>query len=162
MTTRPPGPPGAWGKPDALSGIVLLLLAAFAWMAARGLAFGSLHQPGPGFFPQSLALLTGALAAVLVVRGAAAEAPSMPAMWPDRVGTTRVAILLAGLVGYVIALEPAGYLLATAGLLLVLLRWVGRRPWPETAGVTLLAAAGSYLLFARWLMVSLPAGLFAP
>lgn len=162
MTARSPGPPGAWGKPDALSGIVLLLLAAFAWIAARGLAFGSLRQPGPGFFPRSLALLTGALAAVLVVRGAAAEAPSASGLWPDRAGKSRVAIVLATLVGYAIALEPAGYLLASTGLFLVLLRWVGRRPWPETAGVTLLAAAGSYLLFARWLMVSLPAGLFAP
>ena len=48
------------------------------------------------------------------------------------------------------------------GLFVILLRWVGRQSWPVTASVAILAAGGSYLLFARWLLVSLPAGLWAP
>jgi putative tricarboxylic transport membrane protein len=162
VTSRRPGPLGAWARPDALSGLALLLLAAFAWWMARQLPFGTLHQPGAGFFPKSLAVLAGALAAVLAIRGAAAEAPSVRSLWPERAGLARVLVMLAVLLGYLTVLERLGYLLSTAGLFLVLLRWVGRRSWPMTGAVTLLAAAGSYLLFARWLMVSLPAGLWAP
>lgn len=162
MRSRLPGPRGAWTTPDALSGLLLLLLAACAWWAARSLPFGTLHHPGPGFFPKSLAVLTGALAAVLTIHGAAVEAPSVRSLWPERAGLTRVLVMLGVLLGYLAVLESLGYLLTTAGLFLVLLRWVGRQSWPVTGAVTVLAAAGSYLLFARWLMVSLPAGLLAP
>jgi putative tricarboxylic transport membrane protein len=148
--------------PDVVSGLALGGLAVFAWVGARGLAFGTLTQPGPGFFPRSLAALTGALAAALVVRGGLAPASPLAALWPERAGVRRVLVMLAALFGYAAALEPLGYLLATLGLFLVLLRGVGRRSWPVTGLVAVLAAAGSYLLFARWLMVSLPAGLWAP
>ena len=162
MNSSPRGPLHVLGRPDALCGLTLLAMAALAWLLAGSLPFGTLRQPGAGFFPKCLAVLTGILAAVLAARGAAASGPSVRSLWPERAGLVRVAVMLAVLLGYLAALEPAGYLLATAGLFLVLLRWAGRRSWPETAAVTLLAAAGSYLLFARWLLVSLPAGLFAP
>lgn len=162
MTGRPRRLPNAGLRSDALSGLFLLLLAAFAWLAAQDLPFGTLHRPGPGFFPKSLACLTGGLAALLAVRAMRGDGQDVRSLWPDRSGAIRVALLLAVVLGYVIALEPGGYLLVTACLFLVLLRWVGRRSWSETVGITLLVAAGSYLLFARWLMVSLPAGLFAP
>ena len=156
------GPLHALGRPDALCGLTLLVTAALAWLCAGDLPFGTLRQPGAGFFPKSLALLIGGLAALLAARGAAAGGPSVRRLWPERAGVVRVAVMQAVLLGYLVVLEPAGYLLATAALFLLLLRWVGRRSWPETAAVTLLATAGSYLLFARWLLVGLPAGLFAP
>jgi putative tricarboxylic transport membrane protein len=162
MIPRATGPLGALARPDAASGLTLLFVAACAWIAAWDLPFGTLHQPGAGFFPKSLALLTGALAALLAIRGLRTGAPDVRTLWPDRAGLARVAGMVAVLLGYLVALEPAGYLLTTAGLFLVLLRWVGRCSWLVTLSVALLAAGGSYLLFARWLMVSLPAGLFAP
>ena len=162
MTDDPNGPSPAWGRPDALSGFALLLVAVFAWAAAWPLPFGTLHQPGAGFFPKNLAVLVGVLAATLLVRGAVVPAASARGLWPERRGLLRVALMLAALLGYVCILEPLGYVLTTAGLFVVLLRWVGRQSWPVTAAVAILAAGGSYLLFARWLLVSLPAGLWAP
>jgi hypothetical protein len=70
--------------------------------------------------------------------------------------------VLAALIGYVLVVETAGYLLTTAALFLVMLHWIGRRGWAVTLTVALLASGGSYLLFARWLMVSLPGGAWAP
>ncbi len=145
---------------DALSGLVLLALALVAWLAAGDLPFGRLHRPGPGFLPRSLAVLIAALALLLVARGARGE--PVPAAWPDRAGGRRIGLMLAALLAYAVLLEPAGYLLATGGLFLVLLRWVSGQSWAVAGLGTVLAAAGSYLLFARWLMVSLPSGLWAP
>lgn len=150
------------GRPDVTSALVLLAVALLAWMAARDLPWGALRQPGPGFFPKSLALLLGGLSIVLLARGGLIDAAPVSSLWPERAGRIRVAIMLAALLAYVLLLEPAGYLIATAGLFLVLLRWVGRQGWAITFGTAILAAAGSYVLFARWLMVSLPAGLWAP
>jgi putative tricarboxylic transport membrane protein len=152
------GPSPAWGRPDALSGLALLLVAVFAWAAARDLPLGTLHQPGAGFFPKILAVLVGALAAILIVRGALLAAPSVGGLWPEHSGLLRVALMLGALLGYVGILEPIGYVLSTAGLFVVLLRWVGRQSWPMTALVAVAASVGSYLFFARWLLVSLPAG----
>jgi hypothetical protein len=162
MKSGASGPPPAWGRPDVLSGLVLLLIAVFAWGTARALPYGTLHQPGAGFFPKNLAILVGVLASVLLLRGAVAEAPSVGELWPQRSGVQRVALMIGALLGYVATLETAGYVLSTAGLFIILLRWVGRQSWLVTLAVTVLAAGGSYLLFARWLLVSLPAGLWAP
>jgi len=70
--------------------------------------------------------------------------------------------MLATLLGYVLVLDMVGYLIATAGMFLILLRWVGRQGWVTTLITAAVAAGGSYVLFARWLMISLPAGLWAP
>lgn len=144
------------------SGLVLLLIAVFAWWAAAALPFGTLHQPGAGFFPKNLAVLVGMLALVLLLRGAVAEAPSARGLWPPPTGSRRVGLMLGTLLGYVWLLEPVGYVLTTLGLFVILLRWVGQRSWTVTWVVAILAAGGSYLLFARWLLVSLPTGLWAP
>jgi putative tricarboxylic transport membrane protein len=162
VSPRKPGPLGAWSRPDALSGLFLFLVAVFAGLAAWDLPFGTLRSPGAGFFPKSLAVLTGGLAALLATRGLREAAPDIRALWPERGGVLRVAGMLAALLGYLVLLEPLGYLLTTAALFLVLLRWAGRSSWPTTVCVAVLAAGGSYVLFARWLMVSLPAGLWAP
>ena len=156
------GPSPVWGRPDVLSGLAFLLLAAFAWVAAWSLPFGTLRQPGAGFLPKSLAVLVAGLAATLLIRGAVVPAASVHGLWPERRGLLRVALMLAALLGYVGLLEQVGYVLTTTGLFVILLRWVGQQSWPITAVVAILAAGGSYILFARWLLVSLPAGLWAP
>jgi putative tricarboxylic transport membrane protein len=156
------GPSPAWGRPDAVCGLALLLVAVFAWAAAWPLPLGTLHQPGAGFLPKSLAVMVALLSAALLVRGVIVPAASVRGLWPDRRGLLRVALMLAALLGYVGILERVGYVLTTAALFVLLLRWVGRQSWPITAAVAILAAGGSYLLFARWLLVSLPVGLWAP
>lgn len=150
------------GKSDALSGLTLLFVAVTAWVAARSLPFGTLNQPGAGFLPKALAVALGGLALVLWVRGAIVSNPDAGSLWPDRAGTLRIGVMCASLFAYVLMADTAGYLFTTAGLFCILLRWVGRRSWPTTLVTALLASAVSYLVFARWLMVSLPTGTWVP
>jgi len=149
-------------RPDVLSGLTLVCLALLAWVGASDLPIGTLHQPGAGFLPRHLALLMAVLAAILFVGGCRTRAASVAGLWSDRAGLARVGGVLAALIGYVLVVETAGYLLTTAALFLVMLHWIGRRGWAVTLTVALLASGGSYLLFARWLMVSLPGGAWAP
>ena len=149
-------------RPDVASALVLIAVALLAWLTARDLPWGSLHQPGAGFFPKSLSLLLGILSILLLARGSLIDAAPVSRLWPERAGRIRVVIMLVALLAYALLLGPVGYLIATAGLFLVLLRWVGGQGWAITLGTAVVAAAGSYVLFARWLMVSLPAGLWAP
>ncbi len=141
---------------------MLACLAAFAWLAASDLPIGTLHQPGAGFLPKHLARVLAVLAALLLVQGCRTRAESVAGLWSDRGGLARVGGMLAALVGYVLVVETAGHLLTTAALFLVALRWIGRQSWLATVTVAVIASGGSYLLFARWLMVSLPGGAWAP
>ena len=57
-----------------------------------------------------------------------------------------------------VALEPLGYPLSTFLLVLLMLRPASRRRLVPALGLALLAAGGSYALFAVWLKVPLPPG----
>jgi putative tricarboxylic transport membrane protein len=155
--------PRSWlYRPDVLSGLTLVCLALVAWVGAGDLPIGTLHQPGAGFLPKHLALLMAVLATFLFVSGCRARAGSAAGLWSDRPGLARVGGTLAALIGYILVVETAGYLLTTTALFLVMLRWIGRRGWAVTLTVALLASGGSYLLFARWLLVNLPGGAWTP
>jgi putative tricarboxylic transport membrane protein len=153
---------GRLGRPDVLSGLTLLSLAAFAWVSARDLPIGTLSRPGAGFFPKHLALLMAMFAILLFVRGWLRSGGSVSATWSDRAGLARVGGMLAALIGYVLVVETVGYLVTTAVLFVAMLRWIGRQGWVVTLAVAVIASGGSYLLFARWLMVSLPGGVWTP
>ena len=70
----------------------------------------------------------------------------------------KFAISLGTLVFYVAALEPLGYLLATAVMLFVQFRWVEGRTWLSTTVTSILAALITLILFRVLLKVTLPLG----
>jgi putative tricarboxylic transport membrane protein len=116
---------------------------------------GSVTAPGAGFWPFCIALAMAALGAVLFVRPALAPAADAAA---SRWG--KFAVGLASMVLYVLVLERLGYLLATAGLVLVQLRWVENRSWRGSVVTAFIAAAVSLVVFRTLLKVPLPLGIF--
>lgn len=144
---------------DAVAAVALLLFAGLAaFESARLLPFGVVRNPGPGFFPWWVSLTLGTVALVqlsqlLIARRAGAARP--------RGGLGKVVALVALLAVYSLVVETVGYPIVTFGLVLFMLRVTEPHPWPLALGVALLAAAGSYVLFAVWLGVPLPAGLLA-
>lgn len=149
-------------RADLVAGTALLLVAAGTLAAGRTLPWGSVTRPGPGFFPRTLALVLAALALLLVARGARHPGADLRDRWADRAGRRRVLLMAAALLGYVALVETAGYLVTTATLFVVMVRWVGGRGWLATVLASALAAGGSYLLFGRLLRVGLPGGPWMP
>jgi putative tricarboxylic transport membrane protein len=145
---------------DAIAASALLLFAALAaFESARLLPFGVVRNPGPGFFPWWVSLALGLLAFVQLghtLFGRQAPRPS------DEGGRfLKVAGVLAVLTGYALVLDTVGYPIATFVVVLFMLRVTEPHRWPLALGIALLAAGGSYALFAVWLGVPLPAGLLA-
>ena len=66
--------------------------------------------------------------------------------------------MTGALVFYVAAVGTLGYLVTTASLFVVMVRWVGGRGWLHTLVVAALGSAGSWYVFGRLLRVKLPAG----
>jgi putative tricarboxylic transport membrane protein len=136
------------------------LLAASAAYLAVSLTFplGTMARPGPGFFPVGVGAFMCVAAAALAVasfRGGAAGAAA-PGLAADARG--RVAVTVAGLVGFCLLLPWAGYPTCAFLFVALLLRRLGGAGW---AGVVLTAALSALLthyVFAVLLGVPLPTG----
>ncbi len=149
-------------RADVAGGALLLALAALAWVAGRGLPLGALSRPGAGFFPWILTVLLAALSLALFVRGLARPAAPFTAPWTDRPTRRRLLLMSGALVFYVVAVGTLGYLVTTAALFVVMVRWVGGRGWLVSLAVAALGSAGSWYVFGRLLRVNLPAGTLLP
>jgi putative tricarboxylic transport membrane protein len=63
----PQSPPAIWLRQDFAGGLVVIAVALFAFWQAADLPVGTLGGMGPGMLPKSLAVLFGALGALLVL-----------------------------------------------------------------------------------------------
>lgn len=160
MTDPDPRPLAA--RADLVAGAALLLVALGALVTGGRLAWGTITQPGPGFFPRALAVLLAVLSLALLTRGLRHPGADLREQWAGGAGRRRVLLMTATLLGYVLLVGTAGYLLTTAALFVVMVRWVGGRGWTATLLTGAIGSAGSYLLFGRLLRVELPAGLWVP
>ena len=136
---------------------VLLVFGLFAVTQARGLRFGTVAAPGPGFFPLCLAIALSLAGIGLLVH--AWRAAPAPAPVPTGVRRSAVAGTLASLLVYALVLEWLGFLLATFALLVFFFRALQRQSWLVVVIGSLATSLLSYLVFKTWLGVNLPGGL---
>lgn len=129
--------------------------ALIAWQShAHGL--GNFAEPGPGMiaFGLGLAMLAVGAGRVLAPGRRLLAEPAAARPFPRR----QVA-LCAVLTAYFLLLVPAGYLLSTFALLLVLMAgFSGVRP-PLALALAAVGAGATYAVFKLGLGVQLPAGL---
>lgn len=147
----------AWEIAQKLRGrfpaAALIGLALAALYEASGLSFGTVWQPGSGFYPTLVCIALLAFAAISL-RTAPPPSHSSEA---EAGGQARVWLVVAALAAYVWALVPVGFLPCTAALLLLLLRGIGRVSWPASVAAAAIGSIACYALFTR-LGMPLPAG----
>ena len=142
---------------ELIAATVLLAFGLFAVAQARGLRFGTVAAPGPGFFPLCLAMAVCLAAVGLIVRAWRAAPAGAPAPTP---GARRFAVAgtLGALLVYALVLEWLGFLLATFALLVFFFRALQRQSWPVVVTGSLATSLLSYLVFKTWLGINLPGG----
>jgi putative tricarboxylic transport membrane protein len=145
---------------DLGAAAVLLAFGLFALTQARGLRFGTVVAPGPGFFPMCLAAalcLTSVGLFVQALRAAPGGAV------PSAGGVRHFAVVgtLGSLLLYALVLERLGFLLATFALLLFFFKALQRQRWLVAVGGALATSLLTYLVFRIWLGVNLPGGLWS-
>jgi putative tricarboxylic transport membrane protein len=145
---------------DVAAAAVLLAFGLFALTQARGLRFGSVVAPGPGFFPLCLAAALCLTSVGLLVHALRA-APGGAVPSPAGVRPLAVAGTLASLLVYALVLERLGFLLATFALLVFFFRALQRQSWLVAVGGSLATSLLTYLVFKMWLSVNLPGGLWS-
>lgn len=141
--------------PDRLSGFVLVVVAGIAFADAWQLPFGSLLAPDAGFFPQLLSILLLIVGAIIVANsfaGASSPAEFSPQSW-------RVAIAVVAFIAYGLVLTRLGFVLATIGIMLLMIRGLGRMNWGHSLLIAVPSVLISYVGFTQ-LGVPLPRGFF--
>jgi hypothetical protein len=173
---------------DIVSGLLFAVLSGAIFLTALQLPAGRGNAPGPGFFPELMAIvgvvvgLTIGLRAVLARRAQAPRPAAAPppttapptaaapppttapptaaAPPPRETGTdvARLVLLLGVSVAYVIALRPLGFLIASALFLALSLLILGERRILILLLVPVGLTGGVLFIFTSLLGLRLPAG----
>lgn len=134
--------------------------ALVAAVSALTLGFGSLAEPGPGFFPSVVGVVlaaAGARTGVSALRRTAV-APGTPAL--GAAGVRRILFMLASFVAWLLLLPFAGYVAATFVVAIAMGRTVGLEGWIRPVLLSAALAAALYLLFDVVFYVDLPRGVW--
>lgn len=128
-----------------LGGLVYLFLA-------RQLAFGTLASPKAGFLPIVAGSITVILALILVV----SQWRSHKSMKQTKVNWTTFSFIIIGLLFYITSLQIIGFLAATFIFLFYLLKVGDRLGWIIPFVIAAASSTFFYILFERYLAVTLP------
>ena len=140
---------------DRVSGLFWLAVAIFAAVQGLSLKLGSLHRPGPGFFPFWGAVVLGLLSIGLIVRSRGRDVTAAR----PRPDTAKPVVAVGAILGYLLLLEVLGFVTVTFLFLLLLFR-LERRGWAASAASAVAGALASYAVFQLWLKTQLPTGSF--
>jgi putative tricarboxylic transport membrane protein len=142
---------------NRISGLVIFLLSFAIFWQGKGLSIGSLHAPGPGFFPALIAAVLVILSLFLMIGGGKRESEEESA---STSAIMRMLLLFAALLAYFLLLEYLGFVTVSFLLMLFLFLWVGRQRWYVAFLSAVVCIGLAYLLFEILLKSSLPRGVF--
>jgi putative tricarboxylic transport membrane protein len=141
---------------DQLSGLMLVVLAAFVGWKNRDYPLGTLQEPGPGYTPLLISIFLGAMGLLIAVRGGASTTVK-DTPWPE---ARRAAVILLACAVATYALEPIGYRITVAALIVFFLGVVERKKAWAVACVAVGFSLLSYYFIGTLLRVPLPLGPF--
>ena len=121
---------------------------------------GRIRQPGAGVFPviSGFLLLLGSVSALWEgLKTRKSESVELPAGSDLR----RLLVLVGGILGYLVLLPILGQLISSTIFCFVLIRVLSSLSIWRVALYALVMAGAAYLLFVRFLMLPMPAGIFA-
>ncbi len=146
-------------RDDLLSSVIFFLFGGVAVALSCRMPVGTFRAAGSGLFPLLLGMLLMLLSALFFLKSLrlnAAAGETCPVK--QRELLLPVVVFMAIMAAAVLLLTPLGYPAVSFLLMVGLLRTLGFKRWPLNLGLSALTAAGSYLLFVRWLSIPLPKG----
>jgi putative tricarboxylic transport membrane protein len=146
---------------DLLSSIFWIAFSLVVIQLTARLPWGSLHEPGPGFFPLLLSFVILGLSLSLLVRTVIKGRIQLGGIGSPLVKSlVKISPILLLLSLYAIFIDTLGFLMVTFLLIFLLLEVTYRQKWWVSLVTALVGSLGSYLIFQVWLQSQLPKGLF--
>ncbi len=142
--------------------LIFLAAGTYGMVFSLGLPLGRWNEPGPGVFPLALSILL-CVSGILWYTGGKGKGEEKKTADPGEfVRKWMTPLRIIGLTAvFILALERAGYLLASTLYLFVLFAWVSRyRLWTAFA-LAIAFGTASWLFFGRLLGTPLPRGILS-
>lgn len=142
---------------ERVGGLIFLLTGFYGLVYSRSLPMGRWNEPGPGAFPFGLAVLLAFSGIMIIARAKSKKEEKQKGKGWDflRNLITPLSIVLLTL-GFILALEWAGYVTSVAVYLFILFFGICRYKLPLAAGMAVIFGLGSWYLFVKVLGVQLP------
>jgi hypothetical protein len=148
--------------PYQITGALIAIFGAFMTRESLMLKFYTSQGPGPGLLPLFTSILIAALGVVMFLQASFRATDPLPDDFiPNRTGAFQAGAVLAAAVAFQFFMVPLGFIASSAGFLLFVLLVVGRVKPLLALAVTLAGSVGIYWVFARWLQIPLPKGVFS-
>jgi uncharacterized membrane protein HdeD (DUF308 family) len=142
---------------EGFGGILFFAAGLYGGIFSISLPLGQWNQPGPAVFPLALSMLLCLFGVSWVIRGI-----SLKGGLPQSRGGRKkwgVPLQITGLTaGFILILNPLGYLGASTLYLFILFYWVSRYKLWNAVVLAVMFGTGSWLFFSRLLAASLPPG----
>jgi putative tricarboxylic transport membrane protein len=145
-------------RTDTVISIILLALTVGTLIEISKLPIGNFLFPQAGFFPLLIAILLGVLALILLGQAIKEKGKEKGNFLTSLGERKKVALTVAGLLGFIVLFESLGFLISTFLLMAFLLRSAGHK-WRASIGTAVLSALACYLLFDTLLKATLPEGI---
>jgi hypothetical protein len=135
--------------------MALLALIGIYGSIRVGIGWGS-DGPRAGFFPFYVSLTVLIACAINVISLLASRDDDK--VFAEWLQLRQVFSVLLPSAIYVVLVSYIGIYVASALLIAFFMRWFGRYRWPVAAGVAILVAVLTFLMFEIWFLVPLPKG----
>jgi ABC-type xylose transport system permease subunit len=139
-----------------------LLFSAVISREAFRLPMGEMRDPGAGFFPLLIALVTGLLGLIALVQSirekkAKDEAQVSRSTEPFR--WLNLVVIIAALLAYALTLTTVGFMINTFLFMLILLKVIDPQTWKKAILAAVITALTSDLFFNVLLQAQIPSGI---
>ncbi len=144
---------------DQISGLLWIAVGAFILYHSRGLSYTDDYGPSAGFFPLWLGGIIILLGVTLLVKSTWFDKEAESLSFFSMHAIFQMGLIMAGLVCFILLIEPAGFFLSVGLLFLFLLVAVERRGWKFSLAGAVVAALAFWGLFGVALKLQFPAGI---
>ena len=149
-------------KHDRVGGFIWLVLGMGICIGAIKLRLGTLLRPGPGFMPFLSGAIMGVFGLILVFSTGLTKLGEVKSETHWVKGNLKNLLLPSlAIFGYVLLLEPLGFLITTFIFLIFLLKLKEPKRWAMPLILTASTVALSYLIFSVWLKCQFPRGILS-
>ncbi len=139
--------------------LIFLAAGIYGLILSIELPLGRWNEPGPGVFPLALSILLCVSGILWFIRGKGKGKEKETAGLGEFARRFMTPLQIAGLTaGFILALQPLGFLLASILYLFALFAWVSRYRLWIAAVLAIAFGTGSWLFFGRLLTTPLPKG----
>lgn len=145
-------------KPGELAFAAFLTLASlFLLYDAYGIS-GFQALSAPGAIPMAATFAMAISAGIVLVRTARSE-PDRSGSFARQILPARILVVGLLLIAYAFALQPVGFLPTSAVFLVLTIKYLSKRSWVFSIGVSLFSLVLIYLIFRIVFTVLMPAGI---